>query len=191
MSENKTGIAVIAIPEGKLVAKISLPAKLQGIAVEQNGDRIFVNMPTLAQIAVVDRKKRVALQSWTLEGFQGNSPIGLDEARHRLFVGSRIPARLVVIDTNTGKPVTGVDINNESDDLFYDQRGKRIYISCGEGFVDIVQQRDADHYHLLALAPTVAGARTSTFSPLSNAIFVGVPQRDGQPAEIRVLKVNE
>jgi DNA-binding beta-propeller fold protein YncE len=191
MSEGKTGIAVIAVPEGKLLGKISLPAKPQGIAVEQNGNRIFANMPTLQQIAVLDRKKREPLQPWHLQDVKGNTPIGFDEARHRLFVGARQPARLVVIDTNNGKPVAGVDINRDTDDLYYDPGSNRIYVSCGEGFVDIIQQRDADHYQLIARISTVAGARTSTFSSQLNGFFLGVPRRGDEPAEIRVFKLGK
>jgi DNA-binding beta-propeller fold protein YncE len=188
MSEGSTGIAVLSIPEGKLLGKISLPAKPQGIAVEQHGDRIFANMPELRQVAVLDRKRRVALQPWPLPDVQGNTPIALDEVHHRLFVGARHPARLVVIDTSTGKPVAGVDINGDTDDLFYDPDRKRIYVSCGEGFVDVIQQVDSDHYRSLARIPTVAGARTSTFSIGLKSLFLGVPRRSDKAAEIRVFK---
>ncbi len=189
MSAGKTGIAVIAIPEGKLLGKISLPAKPQGIAVEQKGRRIFANMPSLKQIAVVDRRKRVSLQPWPLQEVEGNTPIGLDEDRHRLFVGARRPARLIVIDTNTGKQVAEVGINSDTDDLFYDPSRKRIYVSCGEGFVDVIEQHDADHYQLLARITTAAGARTSAFSPHLDSFFLGVPRHADEPAEIRVFKL--
>jgi DNA-binding beta-propeller fold protein YncE len=191
MSDGKTGIAVIAVPEGRLLGKIALPAKPQGFAVEHDGNRIFANMPTLEQIAVLDRKNRVALQPWSLQDVQGNTPIGLDEARHRIFVGARRPARLVVIDTSTGKPVAGVDINSDTDDLFYDPNRRRIYVSCGEGFIDVVQQLEGDHYQLLARIPTVDGARTSTFSVRLNSFFVGVPRRGDEPAEVRVFKAGK
>lgn len=191
MSDDKTGVAVISIPTGKLLGKISLPAKPQGIAVEHNGNRIFANMPTLKQIAVLDRKSRVALPSWPLQDVQGNTPIGLDETRHRIFVGARSPARLVVVDTDTGKPVAKVDINRDTDDLFYDPDRKHIYVSCGEGFVDVIQQLDSDHYELRARIPTVAGARTSAFSVRLNSLIVGVPRRGDEPAEIRVFKAGD
>jgi hypothetical protein len=188
-STDKTGIAVIAIPEGKLLGKIPLPAKPQGIAVEQQGSRIFANMPSLKQIAVMDRQKRTLLDPWPLQDAQGNTPIGLDEAHHRLFVGARDPAQLIVLDTVTGELVSEVDTNSDADDLFYDPAHKRIYVSCGEGFVDVIEQRDADHYTLLARIPTVTGARTSAFSPQLNAFYLGVPRRGDQPAELRVFKV--
>jgi DNA-binding beta-propeller fold protein YncE len=191
MTAEKTGIAVIAIPEGKLLGKIPLPAKPQGIAVEQKGKRIFANMPSLKQIAVIDREKRTLLDAWPLEDVQGNTPIALDEAHHRLFVGARQPAELIVFDTTTGKPVAEVAMNSDTDDLFYDPTHKRIYVSCGEGFIDVIEQQDGNHYQLLGRISTIAGARTSTFSDPLNSFYLGVPRRGDDPAEILVFKVGK
>ena len=99
---------------------IKLPGKPQGFIVEQKGKRIFANIPALKQIAVMDREARALLEPWSLTGAQGNYPIDLDEDRHRLFVGCRQPARMIVIDTASGKPVASIDISGDTDDLFYD-----------------------------------------------------------------------
>jgi len=190
MGPNKTGIAVIQIPEGKLLAKIALPGKLQGFAVELKGDRIFANLPEQRHIAVVDLRRRIALEPWPLQNLQGIAPIALDEVRHRLFVGVRHPAELAVLDTDSGKQIAAIGINGDTDDLFYDSGNRRLYISCGEGFVDIIQQDDANHYHSLAQIATTPGARTSGFSAQLNKFFLGVPKRADQPAEIEVFKVS-
>jgi DNA-binding beta-propeller fold protein YncE len=187
MNVDKPGIAIISIPDGKLRAKISLPGKPQGITFEQNGRRIFANVPSMKQIAVVDRERRVLLTPWSLQDIQGNSPIGLDEAHHRLFVGARNPAELLIINTENGKTVATVPISSDADDLFYDDANKRVYISCGEGFVDVIEQLDADRYRMQKRIRTVAGARTSTFSAVLNAFYLGVPQHGGEPAKILVF----
>ncbi len=189
MTAGKTAIAAIGIPNGKLLWQIQLPAKPQGIAVEQEGKRIFANMPSLKQVAVIDREKRTLLTTWPVTDTQGITPIALDEVHHRLFVGSRQPAQLVIFDTTTGKPVTNIVIDGDADDLFFDAAHKRIYLSCGEGFIDVIDQRDADHYQLRTRIPTAAGARTSTFSAKVGAFYLGVPRRGNQPAEIRVFSV--
>jgi len=189
MTPGKTGIAVIAIPEGKLIGKILLPDKPQGIAVEQNGNRIFANMPGVKQVAVMDRERLVLLNTWPLGDAEGNTPIGLDEGHHRLLVGTRHPAQLVVLDTATGSVVAKIDTNGDADDLFYNPVQKRIYVSCGEGFIDVIEQRDTDHYRLISRVPTVAGARTSAFSAELNSFYLGVPRRGDQPAELRIFKV--
>ncbi len=189
MNLDKPGIAIISIPDGKLLAKISLPGKPQGIAVEQKGTRIFANIPTMKQVAVIDRRKRALLDPWPVLENQGNAPIGLDEEHHRLFVGARNPAQLLIINTQNGKTVARVVTSSDADDLFYDAANKRVYISCGEGFVDVIEQRDPDHYRSLKRIPTVAGARTSALSASLNGFYVGVPRHGEQPAKILVFRV--
>ena len=76
----------------------------------------------------------------------------------------------------------------DTDDVFYDRSLQRLYVSCGEGFVDVIDQRDADHYRLRERVPTRAGARTSFFSVELNAFYVAVPKRGEQDAEIRVFQ---
>ncbi len=75
------------------------------------------------------------------------------------------------------------------DDVFYDAKRKHIYLICGAGAIDVVQQRDADHYEITGTIKTAAGARTGLFVPELNALFVAVPSQDGQPAEIRQYDV--
>jgi DNA-binding beta-propeller fold protein YncE len=188
MAPDKVAIAILSIPDGKVLGEIKLPGKPQGFIVEQKGRRIFANIPALKQIAVIDRESRTLLEPWSLAGTQGNYPIDLDEERHRLFVGCRQPARMVVFDTASGKLVAHVDISGDTDDLFYDSARKRVYVSSGDGSIDTIDQRDADHYQPLRRILTVAGARTSALSVALNVFCLGVPQRGSQPAEIRVFQ---
>jgi DNA-binding beta-propeller fold protein YncE len=188
MADGNTAIAILSVPDGKQLGEVKLPGRPQGFIVEQKGKRIFANMPTLKQIAVVDRERRTLLEPWSLAGTQGNYPIDLDEDRHRLFVGCRQPARMVVFDTTSGKPVANVDISGDTDDLFYDPVGKAVYVSSGAGSIDVIEQLDADHYQTRRRIPTAAGARNSAFSVALNVFALGVPRRGSEPAEIRVFQ---
>jgi len=136
----------------------------------------------------MDRESGKLLEPWSLAGTQGNYPIDLDEERHRLFVCCRRPARMVVFDTASGKPVAKIDISGDTDDLFYDPAWKRVYVSSGDGAIDVIDQRDADHYQTRRPIPTVAGPRTSAFSAALNVFCLGVPRRGSEPAEIRVFQ---
>ena len=191
MAADKTAIAILSLPDGRQLGEIKLPGKPQGFIVEQKGKRIFANIPALKQIAVADRESRKSLEPWSLAGTQANYPIDLDEERHRLFVGCRQPARMVVFDTNSGKPTANIQIGGDTDDLFYDPARKRVYVSTGGGSIDVIEQRDADHYQSRARIPTVAGARTAALSSVLNMFCVGVPKRAGQSAEIRVFQARK
>jgi DNA-binding beta-propeller fold protein YncE len=188
MTSNNIAIAIIGVPDGKLKGVIKLPAKPQGFVVEQHGNRIFANLPSLKLIAVLDREKQTLLATWPLDGASGNYPIALDEENHRLFVGCRQPAQLVIFDTVTGKSVTSVASCGDTDDLSWDAAHKRIYIACGEGFVNVISQVDADHYQLRERISTRAGARNSCFSPDVNEFYLAVPQREGRDGEIRIYQ---
>lgn len=188
MTAPNFGIAILETAGGIHVGVIRLPGKPQAFIVEQKGKRIFANIPALKQIALMDRESRTLLEPWPLSGTQGNYPIDLDETRHRLFVGCRQPPRLVVFDTSSARQVANVEISGDTDDLFYDPGHKRVYVSSGDGSIDVIDQLDADHYRPRLRIPTVAGARNSAFSAALNLFCLGVPRRESEPAEIRVFQ---
>jgi hypothetical protein len=74
----------------------------------------------------------------------------------------------------------------DADDLFYDVSHQRLYMAGGEGFLSIVAQEDTDHYTPVATIPTASGARTALFVPELCRLYLAVPHRDTQGAEIRV-----
>lgn len=180
-------LAMIDPKKGETLAEIPLPGHPESFQLEQDGSRIFVNVPNAEQIAVIDREKKSVETTWPMKEYRANFPMALDEPNRRLFVGCRQPARLVVLDTTTGKPVADLAISGDTDDLFYDASLKRLYVSCGEGFVDIVDQTDANNYRLREKIPTRSGARTSFFCAERNELYVAVPGRAGQEAEIRIF----
>jgi DNA-binding beta-propeller fold protein YncE len=165
-----------------------LGAHPESFRLEESGQRIFVNLPNDNHtIAVVDRARRAVIAKWRLEG-EANFPMALDETEHRLFVVTRRPARLVVLDTESGRQVATPPAVGDADDLFYDSAHKRIYISGGEGFIDVFDQHGPDSYQLANRIPTGSGARTSLFVPQLNRFYLAVPHRGNQRAEIRVYE---
>ena len=157
---------------------------------EVEGNLIYVNVPEANHVAVVDRKKKAVVATWPVTAAKGNIPMGLDRARHRLFIGCE-PGKLVVLDSMNGKQVSVLDIAPEPDGVHYDAKRQLIYISCGDGSLDVVRQIDADHYEFAGRVPTAKGAATSLFVPELAQLFLAVPQRDGQTAELRVYTVNQ
>ena len=172
--------------DGTKLGDIKLDAHPESFQLEKNGSRIFVNLPKSRKIAVVDRKARSLSGSWGTGGPLSNFPMVLDEQDHRLFVVTRLPARLVVLDTERGKRVVSLPAVGDCDDVFYDKRRHRIYAIGGEGGISVFQQNDADHYNELGRIKTVSGARTGLFSPELDKLYVAVRKYDSQSAEIRV-----
>ena len=180
-----SGIAIINAADGKQIGSIKLSAHPEAFELEQNGRRIFVNVPNSRNVAVIDRDKGRVVATWKTDLAFGNFPMALDEANHRLFVGCRLPSKLVVLNTESGDVVAKIDISGDPDNVFYDRKRHRIYVICGAGKVDIIEQTDANTYEAFAKIDTADGARTGLFVPERDTLFVAVPHRGSQEAEIR------
>ena len=93
-----------------------------------------------------------------------------------------------MFDTVTGKESGAFDIVGDTDDLFYDAARKRLYVSGGEGFIDVFQEQVASRFNRIAHIATAAGARTSLFVPDQSRVYLAVPHRGNQRAEIRIYE---
>ena len=181
-------LGVLDAASGKKLADIALRAHPESFRLEESGPRIFVNLPNANHtIAVVDRAKRSVTETWQLEA-QANFPMALDEADRRLLVVTRRPPLLVVLNTESGKQVSSNPTVGDADDAFYDAAHKRVYISGGEGFIDVFDQHGPDEYKPFGRIPTASGARTSLFVPELDRLYLAVPHRGTQGAEIRVYE---
>lgn len=172
--------------EGNKVGEIKLDTHPESFQLEKDSPRIYVNLPKSRKVVVLDREKRAIVASWPVGIALANYPMALDQADHRLFVITRLPARLLVFDTTTGKIVQRLPAVGDCDDVFYDQTAKRIYASGGEGAISVFEQQDADHYKESVRITTVKGARTSFFSSELDRLFLAVRRQGTQSAAIQV-----
>lgn len=183
------GIAIVNASDGKKIGSINLSAHPEAFELEKHGPRIFVNVPNARQVAVIDRDQGQVVATWKTDLAFANFPMALDETNHRLFVGCRLPSKLVVLNTDSGDVVAKLDIAGDTDELFYDAKRHRIYAVCGEGKVDIIDQIDPNTYKTAAKIDTANGARTGLFVPERDDLFVAFPDRGSQNGEIRAYQV--
>jgi DNA-binding beta-propeller fold protein YncE len=183
-------LAAIDPVNGKVLGEAKLSGHPESFQLERSGVRVFVNVPTADHVAVIDRGAMKVVATWPVTTAKSNFPMALDEAGHRLFIGCRRPAKMLVYDTSTGRVVGSMDVVGDTDDLFYDAARKRVYVSGGEGFIDVLQDQGGQFRRVMHL-PTAAGARTSLFVPEMNRLYLAVPHRRSQKAEIRVYQAND
>ena len=169
---------------GRKIAEIPMDAHPESFQLEKAGTRVFANVPDHQEVEVADMVKGTVLARWKVS-CTTNFPMALDEAHHRLFVGCRIPARLAVFDTETGKIVASPTIVEHTDDLFFDASKGRIYI-LGEGFNEAWQEKGPDQYERIGRYATPADGRTGLFVPDLGELFEAIPHHGQQGAEILV-----
>ena len=134
---------------GESTGDIRLPGHPESFQLEQRGTRIFVNVPGAHQVVVAERAKRAVVATWDVPGAAANFPMALDEASHRLFVGARRPAELLVYDTETGKVVARQSIGGDTDDLYFDAARRRLYAVSVVHHITDFRQKPTDQGRIL------------------------------------------
>jgi DNA-binding beta-propeller fold protein YncE len=165
------GLAIIDPEHRTVIGTVSLPAHPEGFQIEPGTVRAFVNIPDAGQIAVVDLNRRRQIAAWKMPGASGNFPMALDAGNAVLAVVTRSPSRLVLLDTKTGNVTFSLPTCSDADDVFFDPKRARIYVSCGAGQVAIFQ-RDGERYRPLDTIATASGTRTSLFVGDVDRLFV-------------------
>jgi YVTN family beta-propeller protein len=181
------GLAVIDPSTRSKVGDISLKAHPESFQIDPDTSQIFVNVPDVRGIAVVDRGSQKQIGKWSLADRGANFPMALDPVRRQILVIFRAPAELGVFSMTDGKPIATIKTCGDADDLFIDAKRARVYVSCGAGFLDVLESKEAS-YRWIARIPTVSGARTSLFVPEMDRLLVAVRASSGEPAAIRIFR---
>jgi len=186
--ETYSMISVVDTTAGKKVADMKVDGDtLEAMRLERSSPRMYVNNKAKGQVEVIDRNKRVIVESWPVTKSKTNVAMALDEPNHRLFVACR-GGDIVVFDTTTGKELMALPITKGVDDLVYDAGSRRLYASA-DGNVDVYEQTDPDQYKPLGRVPTGSLGRTSLLVPALKRYFVAVPQHGTESAGILVFEV--
>jgi DNA-binding beta-propeller fold protein YncE len=180
-------LSVIDTTTAKKITDIKVDGDtLEAMALDLFRPRLYLNNPAKNEIEVIDRWNNKVTGNWQVTMGKRNVAMALDEANQRLFTGCR-SGQVVVFDTNTGKELQSLPITTGADDLTYDAASKRIY-AAGNGFVDVIEQEDADHYKSLGRIEAGPLARTARLVPELNRYYVAVPQSGSTNASIAVLE---
>lgn len=185
----KGSIAIIDPVSNSHIGDLELPGHPRSFILENPGQRIFAITGSKGQITVIDKGKNIVLAPLPMKGNQTPAALALDGTNHRLFVGLRKPAKMLVFNTETLRRVAEVPLSDDPGSISYDNVRRVLYVSCGGGSINVIAQKDPDHYRQLAKVPSVKGARTSLFVQELNMLFLAVPRHGAAPARVDVYRV--
>jgi len=180
-------LAVIDPSTHSKVGDIPLKAHPEAFQIDPDSSQIFVNVPDARDITVVDRVSQKQIGEWPLADRGANFPMALDHVRRQVLVIFRAPAALGIFSMTDGKRIATAETCGDADDLFIDAKRARVYVSCGAGFLDVLEAKEAT-YRRIARIPTVSGARTSLFVPEMDRLVVAVRASSGEPAAIWIFR---
>jgi hypothetical protein len=184
-------VAIIDASSDRHIADVKVEAHPSELLLDNSGKNLYVFVSIASKVQLIDTKRREVVSTWPVSS-QRNGDGALDEKTHRLFLGTRTPPQMVTMDSETGKEVANLPTVEGMDGVYFDAARKRVYVSGGRGFdvgyVFAYQQKDADHYELMAKIPTRPGAGTSFWSPELNRYYVAAPAHDKEEAAILVFE---
>jgi DNA-binding beta-propeller fold protein YncE len=181
-------ISLVDAVGAKVLGEIVTGYRAAAMALETSRARLYVAVPALHQVLLVDTQANAVIGKYDIPGRPGF--IGLDEGHHRLFVSTRqhpsskAQPTFNVFDTESGRRIAVIPTIEDTSGVSYDAAHCRIYTTGLSGFVHAIAQRDPDRYETLARLPTGHHAGTSFFMPERNRFFVAVPPYQGRGAEV-------
>jgi DNA-binding beta-propeller fold protein YncE len=164
-------------PNKGKVTTLPLGGAPEFLAVDGSG-KAYINLEDKDLVAVVDLHSNKVLDRWPVA--PGGHPVGMaiDPASHRLFIGCRKPAMMVVMSTQTGRVEASLPIGSGNDSARFD-RGEA-FASCGDGTLAVIAEKDG-HFAVAQTVETAAGARTMGIDRSSRKLFL--PTAEMLPAE--------
>jgi DNA-binding beta-propeller fold protein YncE len=178
------GIALLDPATHKQLRNVKLPAHPESFQLDQKSHLLFANLPDDHSIAVIDLKNLTLTDTWKPKGLSANFPMTLDTAHNLVMVGYRHPAVLVAYDSKTGRQTRKADLTGDSDDLFYDAGKKQVIASGGEGYINVFETGEDNHFKLVANIATRQGARTSLLIPSLHYFVVAARAQGGKNASV-------
>jgi phosphate transport system substrate-binding protein len=185
-------LAVLDAASGALLGRIDTGYRAAALVMARKRPRLYVAIPGLDQVAVVDTHTRRIVRRLSVPGRPAS--MALDEAHRRLFVATRTmagdprPPTFNVLDLTTGRVIATLPSKDATEDMYVDHAHGLIYSSSLQGFVQAYRELDADHYDLAATLPTAPHAGTSQFVPGLGELCVAVPPEGGRAAAVWIFR---
>jgi hypothetical protein len=166
---------VVSVPtdvdpvNGKADAAIDVGGKPEYLAADGQG-KVFINLEDKDQVAVVDSKALKVLDKWSIA--PGGTPVGMqiDPEHHRLFVGCRKPAKLIVLNTEDGHVLADLPIGAGCDAVKFD--AGNIFASCREGALNVAKETSPGKFEIIQTLKTRVGAKTMALDHATHSIYL-------------------
>jgi DNA-binding beta-propeller fold protein YncE len=144
--------------------------------------KIFDNIETTAEIAVIDARTKKVTGSFKLTGCE--EPSGLAYAAEtNLLVSACGNGVAKVIQADSGKDVASLSIGLGPDAVIYDSARKLAFIPCGrDGVLDVISLADPMHIAVVQHVQTQAGSRTGTVDPATGRLYLMASRPDPSAA---------
>src|SRR5437667_62844 len=180
-------VEVVDLRKGVRVHSITGFGAPQGIAYIPELNRIFVANDKGGICKIYDGKSFEAVGELDFKDDADN--VRYDDATKKVYVGFG-SGGIAVVNAPDGKQIGSIKLSAHPEAFELEKTGKRIFANVPNSrHVAVIDQTDANNYKALTKIDTANGVRTGLFVPERDTLFVAVPHRGAQQAEIRAYRV--
>jgi hypothetical protein len=168
-------------------SSISGPGRWSALSAASANRRAWDILSQAIRSSLIDLAAFRQTQGWPTPGLAANFPMALDGSGRELWVAFRQPATIAAYNAQTGTRLAAAGTCADADDVLLDARRSRLYLSCGEGQIDVLEWH-APTLRPVARIATRRGARTALFAAKADRLYLAVPATGQQPAAIWVYR---
>lgn len=161
---------------------------VEALRAEQHGGRMFINIANKNEVDVLSKKTLEVVARWPITAAKTNLSMSFDEAHQRLFVVTRNPTKLVVLDTGNGKTVAVLNVPAINDGTSFDVARQRLYVPGAVGQVGVVQEINPNEYRQIASIASGVGAKSETYVPQLSELILGVSPHYSKPHVAGIIR---
>jgi YVTN family beta-propeller protein len=162
-------VTVIDTATRTAVATIALPGKPEFPQADGKG-HVFDNIEDKNSIVELDASARKLLATWPLQGCESPSGMAIDLPHHQLLSVCD-GKKMAVVDATNGKQLASPEIGDSPDAAGFSESHQVAFSSNGgDGTLTVL---DAAHgYKVLESLPTQKGARTMSYDPQNDRVYL-------------------
>jgi DNA-binding beta-propeller fold protein YncE len=165
--------SVVALESMRVIAELPLPGRPRWAVYDHEGERIYANIQTPAQIVVIDCNRLAIVRTVDVPS---EGPHGLWLDSDRLFCAADGGA-LVVLERDSGEVLADLPLPGVPDVVMHDPELRRLYVAIGDP--GVVCSFDSERLEQLETVETERGAHTSGWDPVDRCLYVFCPASGG------------
>ena len=169
-NHGSTTASVIDTTTDKALAQIELGGTPEYGVTDGDG-KVYVNLESKSEIAVIDTRRLKLLHTWTLA--PGEEPTGLSiDIKHRRLFSGCSNKLMVIVDADTGKIVSTQPIGKGVDGTAFDPQSENAFSSNGDGTLTVIHETDPNSFAVQQIVQTQPGARTLALDTQKQQIWL-------------------
>jgi YVTN family beta-propeller protein len=173
-------ITAIDPDSGTVVGTVAVKGDGEGVVSSSDG-LVFVNLEDTSEVVAFDAKTFEVKHRFPIDGGKAPTGLAMDRKNNRLFIACHNQV-LVVMDATNGKTITTLPIGKGPDAAGFDAKEGLIFVSNGDGTLNVIHEKTPDQYEALETVTTQKSAKTMAYDGKSKKIFLPAAEVETTPA---------